>query len=74
MADLDDIPVPASHQEWRNSRAYEYVGQLENISIKLRDIVNDGARLRSLSAEELEFVAERILKIAQKAKADGEKA
>ena len=70
MADrLDNIPVPTSHQEWRNSKAYEYVGQLENISIKLRDIVNDGARLRSLSAEELEFAAERILKIAQKAKA-----
>lgn len=74
MDPLDDIPVPEAHQEWRNSKAYDYVGQLDKISIKLRDIVNDGARLRSLSAEELEFVAERILKIAQKAKADGTQA
>lgn len=69
MADLDDIPVTHEHQMWRNGKAYEYAGRLESVSRDLRIITDDGAKLDVISIQILEEVAERILKIAQKAKA-----
>ena len=62
------------HQCWLNSRAYDFINDVEKSSRRLRDVVKDGARLRPDAGAELELVAERILKIAQKAKANGSEA
>ena len=57
------------HQCWLNSRAYDFVGDVEKSSRRLREVVKDGAKLRPDAGAELELVAERILRIAREAKA-----
>lgn len=62
------------HQCWLNSRAYDFIGDIENSTRRLRNIVADGAKLDANAPAELELVAERLLRIAQRAKADGTEA
>lgn len=62
------------HQCWMNSRAYDFVADVEKSSRRLRDAIADGAKLDAAAPAELELVAERLLKIAQKAKNDGTEA
>ena len=57
------------HQEWLNSVTYDYVSSLGVASVNLQQAIKSGGCMDLIAAGELECIAERILKIAQKAKA-----
>ena len=59
------------HQGWLDSITYDYVSNLGVASVNLQQAIKSGGRIDAIAVNELEVIAERILKIAQKAKAHG---
>lgn len=66
MTDIDDIPVTEDHQAWRNSKAAQYMREIDEKSRKLRDIINDGAKLSCIDRDKGKLLSKRIHKIADR--------
>lgn len=72
MNDIDDIPVTEEHQAWRNSKAAQYMREIDEKSRKLREIVGEGAVLSQIDRDKGKLLSERIHKIADRE--DGQEA
>ena len=66
MTDLTE--PPEEHQRWRNHKAWDYARMLDLTSKELQDIMNAGAVLQVMSVNDLELVAERIMRVVEKAR------